>query len=314
MLADRTPGGQGPGLSRRERRRELRGAASSRATASSAARASMTCAPASASPSMAPSMTRWTSCSGRPPSPRSRLMPSGTAPMVPAARLAHRVLGHELCGAGREFDIHGGGQRPAVPHHEKRDRPEPGAGYPFARYWLHNGFSISMARRCPEPGQLLHHPRRAGCSTARRLRFFMLRTHYRRPFKLQRQYLEDARVALTRLYTTLDAVPPAAVQIDWTQVRLPTSRLQWTRTSAPARAWPCSSIWPTRSIRDRSPAGRVAQGAGRGARHPSKATRAPICKAVAVSTRPPGSRSASPPAPPPRPRATLPGPMPSAPN
>jgi cysteinyl-tRNA synthetase len=49
------------------------------------------------------------------------------------------------------------------------------------------------------------------------LRFFMLRTHYRRPFNFSDSHLEDARVALTRLYTTLDAVPPAEVQVDWTQ-------------------------------------------------------------------------------------------------
>ncbi|MDP1008026.1 class I tRNA ligase family protein, partial [Klebsiella pneumoniae] len=45
------------------------------------------------------------------------------------------------------------------------------------------------------------------------LRFFMLRTHYRRPFNFSDSHLEDARTALTRLYTALDAVAPADVSI-----------------------------------------------------------------------------------------------------
>lgn len=49
------------------------------------------------------------------------------------------------------------------------------------------------------------------------LRFFMLRTHYRRPFNFSDAHLDDAKTALTRLYTALDAVPPAEVAIDWSQ-------------------------------------------------------------------------------------------------
>jgi cysteinyl-tRNA synthetase len=49
------------------------------------------------------------------------------------------------------------------------------------------------------------------------LRFFMLRTHYRRPFNFSDAHLDDAEVALTRLYTALDAVPPADVALDWSE-------------------------------------------------------------------------------------------------
>jgi cysteinyl-tRNA synthetase len=47
------------------------------------------------------------------------------------------------------------------------------------------------------------------------LRFFMLRTHYRSPFNFSDAHLEDARHALRRLYTALDAVPAADAPIDW---------------------------------------------------------------------------------------------------
>ena len=47
------------------------------------------------------------------------------------------------------------------------------------------------------------------------LRFFMLRVHYRSPFNFSDAGLDDARSALRRLYTALDAVEAAPVEIDW---------------------------------------------------------------------------------------------------
>ena len=41
---------------------------------------------------------------------------------------------------GESFDIHGGGTDLQFPHHENEIAQSQGAGYPFARYWLHNGF------------------------------------------------------------------------------------------------------------------------------------------------------------------------------
>jgi cysteinyl-tRNA synthetase len=49
------------------------------------------------------------------------------------------------------------------------------------------------------------------------LRFFMLRTHYRSPFNFSDAHLEDARTALRRLYTALDAVAPSDEPLDWSQ-------------------------------------------------------------------------------------------------
>jgi cysteinyl-tRNA synthetase len=49
------------------------------------------------------------------------------------------------------------------------------------------------------------------------LRFFMLRTHYRSPFNFSDAHLDDARHALRRLYTALDAVPADPVALDWSR-------------------------------------------------------------------------------------------------
>jgi cysteinyl-tRNA synthetase len=47
------------------------------------------------------------------------------------------------------------------------------------------------------------------------VRFLILRTHYRSPLNYSDAHLDDARNALTRLYTTLKNVAPATVAIDW---------------------------------------------------------------------------------------------------
>jgi cysteinyl-tRNA synthetase len=48
------------------------------------------------------------------------------------------------------------------------------------------------------------------------VRFFILRAHYRSPLNYSDAHLDDARGALSRLYTTLKNVPPADVRPDWT--------------------------------------------------------------------------------------------------
>ncbi len=47
------------------------------------------------------------------------------------------------------------------------------------------------------------------------VRFFILRAHYRSPLNYSDQHLDDARGALTRLYTALKGTTPAAAGIDW---------------------------------------------------------------------------------------------------
>jgi cysteinyl-tRNA synthetase len=49
------------------------------------------------------------------------------------------------------------------------------------------------------------------------VRFFVVRSHYRSPLNFSDVHLDDARASLKRLYTTLHAVKPDEVTIDWTQ-------------------------------------------------------------------------------------------------
>jgi cysteinyl-tRNA synthetase len=50
---------------------------------------------------------------------------------------------------------------------------------------------------------------------AETVRFFIVRTHYRSALNYSDAHLDDARAALKRLYTALDAVAPADIAIDW---------------------------------------------------------------------------------------------------
>jgi cysteinyl-tRNA synthetase len=47
------------------------------------------------------------------------------------------------------------------------------------------------------------------------VRFFILRAHYRSALNYSDRNLEDAKSALTRLYTALNNVPPQTTTIDW---------------------------------------------------------------------------------------------------
>jgi len=49
------------------------------------------------------------------------------------------------------------------------------------------------------------------------LRFFILRAHYRSPLNYSEGHLDDARQALSRLYTALKAVPAEIAPIEWNQ-------------------------------------------------------------------------------------------------
>ncbi|MDI4632023.1 cysteine--tRNA ligase [Pelomonas sp. V22] len=119
---------------------------------------------------------------------------------------------------GESFDIHGGGADLQFPHHENEIAQSQGAGYPFARYWLHNGFlNVDGEKMSKSLGNFFTIRDVLHKFDGESLRFFMLRTHYRRPFNFSDAHLEDARTALTRLYTALDAVAPAEVAIDWSE-------------------------------------------------------------------------------------------------
>jgi len=118
---------------------------------------------------------------------------------------------------GETFDIHGGGADLQFPHHENEIAQSEGAhGVPLARMWMHNGFvNIDNEKMSKSLGNFFTIREVLEQFDAETLRFFILRAHYRSPLNYSDVHLQDARAALKRLYTALDAVAPADVTIDW---------------------------------------------------------------------------------------------------
>jgi len=120
---------------------------------------------------------------------------------------------------GNTFDIHGGGADLQFPHHENEIAQSEGAnGVPLAKLWMHNGFvNIDNQKMSKSLGNFFTIREVLAQFDAETIRFFIVRAHYRSPLNYSDVHLEDARGALKRLYTALDSVAPAPVQIDWTE-------------------------------------------------------------------------------------------------
>ncbi|KAF1027661.1 MAG: Cysteine--tRNA ligase [Burkholderia plantarii] len=117
---------------------------------------------------------------------------------------------------GDHFDIHGGGQDLQFPHHENEIAQSEGAtGQTFVNYWMHNGFvQVDSEKMSKSLGNFFTIREVLAKYDAEVMRFFIARTHYRSPLNYSEVHLDDARAALTRLYTSLKDVTPDAAPLD----------------------------------------------------------------------------------------------------
>jgi len=120
---------------------------------------------------------------------------------------------------GQSFDIHGGGADLQFPHHENEIAQSEGAhGAALARFWLHNGFvRVDNEKMSKSLGNFFTIREILAQYDPETVRFFIIRSHYRSALNYSDAHLNDARSALKRLYTALQAVKPAQVAIDWAQ-------------------------------------------------------------------------------------------------
>ena len=120
---------------------------------------------------------------------------------------------------GPHFDIHGGGQDLQFPHHENEIAQSEGAhGCRFVNYWMHNGFvRVDDEKMSKSLGNFFTIREVLKQYDAEVVRFFILRAHYRSPLNYSDAHLDDARGALTRLYTALKGLSAAPVPIDWNE-------------------------------------------------------------------------------------------------
>ncbi len=124
---------------------------------------------------------------------------------------------------GQHFDIHGGGQDLQFPHHENEiAQSEATHGCTMANYWMHNGFvRVDDEKMSKSLGNFFTIREVLEKYDPEVVRFFILRAHYRSPLNYSDKHLDDAKQALTRLYTALrGAETQDSVQeivIDWQQ-------------------------------------------------------------------------------------------------
>lgn len=124
---------------------------------------------------------------------------------------------------GDTFDIHGGGADLQFPHHENEIAQSCGAhgghcGHQHegkiieshVKYWLHNGFiRVDGEKMSKSLGNFFTIRDVLKAYDAEVVRFFILRAHYRSPLNYSDAHLDDAKGALSRLYTTLKNTPAA---------------------------------------------------------------------------------------------------------
>jgi cysteinyl-tRNA synthetase len=131
---------------------------------------------------------------------------------------------------GESFDIHGGGLDLMFPHHENEiAQSECCHGVPMAKYWMHNGLlrsgeagkvggrsdrqasevaddsaaqaaSGKMSRSAGAGGLREQLERHGG----EKIRFFLLKTHYRSTVVYSEAALEEAAIALDKFYVFFD--------------------------------------------------------------------------------------------------------------
>ncbi len=117
---------------------------------------------------------------------------------------------------GEHFDIHGGGEDLQFPHHENEIAQSEGAHRnTFVNYWMHNGFiRIDNEKMSKSLGNFFTIRDVLKKYDPEVVRFFILRAHYRSPLNYSDAHLDDARHALTRLYTALKDTPPDEAPLD----------------------------------------------------------------------------------------------------
>jgi cysteinyl-tRNA synthetase len=104
----------------------------------------------------------------------------------------------DLLGDG--FDLHGGGEDLAFPHHENERAQAEAAGHPFARHWIHSGMvTIGGDKMSKSLDNFTTVDEALAAYDWRAVRLAMLQTHYRRAADLGPTELTAASKAIERL-------------------------------------------------------------------------------------------------------------------
>jgi cysteinyl-tRNA synthetase len=101
---------------------------------------------------------------------------------------------------GEGFDLHGGGQDLAFPHHENERAQAVALGLEFCNHWMHNGMvEVGGAKMAKSLGNFTTIAELLNGTDPRAYRMLVARSHYRSPIEVTPDTIADAEKALDRL-------------------------------------------------------------------------------------------------------------------
>lgn len=109
---------------------------------------------------------------------------------------------------GNHFDIHGGGSDLLFPHHEnERAQSECANNEIFVNHWMHIGFvQVNKEKMSKSLNNFFTIREVLKEYDAEVIRYFLIASHYRSPVNYSIDNLEQAKQALTRMYTALNGL------------------------------------------------------------------------------------------------------------
>jgi len=123
---------------------------------------------------------------------------------------------------GESFDIHGGGLDLRFPHHENEQAQARAAGYPFAKYWMHNAFVTmageKMAKSLGNGADVLEVTAKF---PPRAVRLYLAAPHYRSKIDFSPESLGEATAQLGRIDCFLDRLGETLTPVEFVFDDLP---------------------------------------------------------------------------------------------
>jgi cysteinyl-tRNA synthetase len=131
-------------------------------------------------------------------------------PGRPGWHIECSAMSLDLLGEG--FDLHGGGDDLAFPHHENERAQAEAAGHGFARHWIHSGMVLVGGEKMSKSlGNFTTLADALDAHGARAFRLAVLQSHYRRPMDLGPTELEAAGRGVDRLEALARAAAAAGI-------------------------------------------------------------------------------------------------------
>ncbi len=119
----------------------------------------------------------------------------------------------QLLGPG--FDLHGGGDDLAFPHHENERAEAVAAGHRFARHWMHHAMlNVSGEKMSKSLGNFTTVADLLERHDGRALRLLVLQTHYRKTMEVGPEAMAQAEAGLDRLDALVRRAGAAGVDLD----------------------------------------------------------------------------------------------------